>query len=227
LQHYLRTPARSIKTPGMARILFINPNSNITCGDGIAAAIERYRTPGGPAFNVISLQDGPPAIVSWRDWHAAVEPLCRAVAREKADLYVVACASDPGIDAVQAETKAPVLGAFRAAVAVAITAAPSFGVIALAEASKGRHLLALRAMGLETRLAAEIAMNLPITTLLDPEFAREALITVACVLAEQGAGAIILGCTGMAHHREAIELACGLPVIDPCQAAACIALARV
>jgi Asp/Glu/hydantoin racemase len=211
----------------MARILFLNPNSNIACGDGIAAAIARFRTLHGPTLDVISLQDGPPAIVSWRDWHAAVEPLCRAVARERADLYVVACASDPGIDAMQAETSAPVLGAFRAAVAVAITAASSFGVIALAEASKGRHLLALRAMGVETRLAAEIAMNLPITTLLDPEFAREALITAARVLAEQGAGAIILGCTGMAHHRHAIELACGLPVIDPCQAAAGIGLARV
>ena len=210
----------------MARILFLNPNANIACGDGISAALDRFRTPSGPMIDVVSLADGPPAIVSWRDWHAAVEPLCLAVAREAADFYVVACASDPGIEAVQAETASPVLGAFRAAVAVAAPIG-RFGVIALAEASKGRHLLALRSVGLEQRLAGEIAMNVSIPTLLDPDLARGALIDTARALAAQGAQAIILGCTGMAHHRDAIASACGLPVIDPCQAAAGIALARL
>jgi allantoin racemase len=210
----------------MARILFINPNANAACGEGISAAVDRFRIPNGPAIDVISLADGPPAIVSWRNWHAAVEPLCQAIAREPADVYVVACASDPGIEAAQAETQSPVLGAFRAAVAVA-SPIGRFGVIALAEASKGRHLLALRSIGLEQRLAGEIAMNVSIPTLLDPVLSRGALIDTARALAAQGAQAIILGCTGMAHHREAIASACGLPVIDPCQAAAGIALARL
>lgn len=211
----------------MARILFVNPNASIACGEGISSAIARFRAPDGPRLDVISLADGPPAIVSWRDWYAAVEPLCRAVARETADAYVIACASDPGIDAVRSVTSAPVIGCFRAGVAAAAVAFERFGVIALAEASKGRHMLALRAMGLESRLAAEIAMNVSLDTLLDPEAARAALIGTAKALAERGAGAIILGCTGMAHHRMAIASACGLPVIDPCQAAAGIALARL
>jgi Asp/Glu/hydantoin racemase len=210
----------------MARILFLNPNANTACGEGISSAVERFRSTGGPDIDVISLADGPEAIVSWRDWHQAVEPLCRAVGREKADFYIVACASDPGIEAVQAETNAPVLGAFRAAVSVAATIG-RFGVIALAEASKGRHLLALRQIGLEQRLAGEIAMNVSIPTLLDPNLARGKLIETAIALKGQGAEAIILGCTGMAHHRAAIASACGLPVIDPCQAAAGIALARL
>lgn len=210
----------------MARILFLNPNANIACGAGISDALARFRTHGGPTIDVISLADGPEAIVSWRDWHNAVEPLCRAVAREDADFYVVACASDPGIEAVQAQTTAPVLGAFRAAVSVA-AAIGRFGVIALAEASKARHLMALRSIGLEQRLAGEIAMNLSIPELLEPTGARDALIRTAQTLAQQGAQAIILGCTGMAHHRQAIASACGLEVIDPCQAAAGIALARL
>jgi allantoin racemase len=210
----------------MARILFLNPNANTACGAGISEALDRFRTNGGPVIDVISLANGPPAIVSWRDWHNAVEPLCQAVTREAADFYVVACASDPGIEAVQAETSAPVLGAFRAAVSVA-AGIGRFGVIALAEASKARHLMALRTIGLEQRLAGEIAMNLSIPELLEPTGARDALISTARSLAGQGAQAIILGCTGMAHHRAAIASACGLPVIDPCQAAAGIALARL
>lgn len=210
----------------MARILFINPNANIRCGDGISAAVDRFRAPQGPSIDVISLADGPDAIVTWRNWHAAVEPLCRAVTREAADLYVIACASDPGIEAVQAETTSPVLGAFRSAVSIAAQIG-RFGVIALADQSIGRHLLALRALGLEQRLAGEIAMNRSIPELLDPVRARDALIETATRLVGQGAQAIILGCTGMAHHRAAIELACGAPVIDPCEAAAGIALVRL
>jgi Asp/Glu/hydantoin racemase len=44
----------------------------------------------------------------------------------------------------------------------------------------------------------------------------------ACVAA--GAGTVILGCTGMAHHRAAVEDAAGVPVIEPCQAAAGVVL---
>lgn len=210
----------------MARILFLNPNANLACGDGISAAIDRFRAPGRPMIDVVSLSDGPDAIVTWRHWHAAVEPLCRAVEREAADVYVIACASDPGIEAVQASTARPVLGAFRAAVAVA-SGIGRFGVIALADQSIGRHALALRAMGLEGRLAGEIAMNMTIPELLDPARARGALIATAQALAGQGAEAIILGCTGMAHHRQAVASACGLAVIDPCQAACGVALARL
>jgi Asp/Glu/hydantoin racemase len=42
-----------------------------------------------------------------------------------------------------------------------------------------------------------------------------------------GAEAIILGCAGMAGHRAFAEEACGVPVIEPCQAAATQALLAV
>lgn len=211
----------------MARILFLNPNRTQACGNGISAALQRFRTPGGPVFDVMSLPDGPPAIVSWQDWHAVVGPLCHAVAHESADLYVIACASDPGYEAVKAITKAPVLGVFRCAVAAAVASAERFGVIAMANASVGRHLLALRAMGLDHRLAGEIALNLSMDALLDPSAARKILVDTGCKLAEAGAEVLILGCTGMAHHRDAIAAATCLPVIEPCQAAAALALVRL
>ncbi len=37
----------------------------------------------------------------------------------------------------------------------------------------------------------------------------------------------MLGCAGMAGHRAAAEDACGLPVIEPCQAAGAQALLAV
>jgi allantoin racemase len=211
----------------MARILVINPNSSVDCSAGITAALEPFRAPRGPELTVATLVDGPPAIYDWQDWHAVVEPLCRMIAREPADAYVIACASDPGIEAARATTRRPVFGVFRSAVAAAVARAERFGVIAIVDASKARHMAALRAMGLEGRLAATVALNVTMETLLEPETARARLVAAARECVASGAGTVILGCTGMAHHRAAVEDAAGVPVIEPCQAAAGIALAAI
>ena len=210
----------------MARILVINPNASRSCTAGIEQAVARFRG-FGPAVDVVDLPEGPPAILSWRDWHSVVEPLCRRVEREAADVYVIACASDPGLEAVRAVTTRPVLGIFRSAIAAAMTRAERFGVIAIVDASKGRHMAALRSMGLEARLAAEVALNVSMDELLDPVAARARLIAAAQDCVAAGAGAVVLGCTGMAAHRAAIEDACGVPVIEPCQAGVAMALLNV
>jgi allantoin racemase len=211
----------------MARILVINPNSSEACSAGIVTALAPFRFEGGPALEVMTLREGPPAIYSWRDWHSVVEPMCRLVQREEADAYVIACASDPGVEAVRTATSKPVFGIFRSAVAAAVARSERFGIVGLVDASEARHRAALRAMGLEARLAGEIALNLSMDTLLDAEVARSALIEAAATLRRNGAETVILGCTGMAHHRAAIEAAIGLPVIDPAQAGAGLAIASV
>jgi allantoin racemase len=211
----------------MARILVINPNSSEACSAGISAVLAPFRFAGGPVVDVVTLKEGPPAIYSWRDWHAVVEPMCRLVERREADVYVIACASDPGIEAVRTVTSRPVLGIFRSAVAAAVARAERFGVIALVESSKARHRLGLRAMGLEDRLAGEVALNVPMDVLLDPSAARGALVAAGRELAAMGAETVILGCTGMAHHAAAVRDAVGLPVIEPAQAAVGLAVAMV
>jgi allantoin racemase len=100
-------------------------------------------------------------------------------------------------------------------------------VIAIVDASKARHMTALRAMGLADRLAAEVALNVTMDTLLDPDAARARLIDAGAQAVAAGAGTVVLGCTGMAHHRAAVEAAIGVPVIEPCQAAAALAVAAV
>ena len=96
-------------------------------------------------------------------------------------MTVIACASDPGIEAVRAAVARPVLGVFRCAVAAAMARAERFGVIAIVEASKARHAAALRAMGVGARLASEVAMNVSMDDLLDAETARAGLIAVVAL----------------------------------------------
>ena len=207
----------------MPRILIINPNRSNACTAGIDAAVAGFRRM-GTALDVIGIPDGPPAVLTWRDWHGVVDKLCRVVEADPADAYIIACASDPGIEAVRAVTARPVLGVFRCAVAAAVARAERFGVIAIVDASKARHMAALRAMGLEARLAAEVAMNVSMEALLDPVAARAGLIAAARACVAAGAGVVVLGCTGMAGHRAAVEDAAGIGVIEPCQAAAAMAL---
>ncbi len=211
----------------MTTILVINPNCSADCSAGIEAAIAPFRLLAGPELEVATLAEGPPAIYSWQDWHAVVDPLCRLIRDVPADAYVIACASDPGIEAARAITRRPVFGVFRSAVAAAVARAERFGVIAIVEASKARHLAALRAMGLAHRLAGEVALNVTMETLLDPDLARARLISAGKTLADVGAGSVILGCTGMAHHRAAVAEAVGLPVIEPCQAGVLQAIGAV
>jgi allantoin racemase len=209
----------------MARILLINPNRSADCTAGIDAPVARFRHPDGPAIDVVDLPEGPPAIYTWRDWHAVVETLCRRIECEAADVYVIA--SDPGLEAARTATDRPVLGVFRAAVAAAVAQAERFGVIAIVDASKARHLAALRAMGVDARLAAEVTLNVSMATLLEPGTLRARLIEAARSCVAAGASTVILGCTGMAHHRAAVEAAVDVKVIEPCQAAAALALATV
>jgi allantoin racemase len=211
----------------MARIVFINPNSSQACSAGIDAAVAPFRLPGGPAIEVLTLAEGPPAIYTWADWYSVAGPMIALVRRQAADCFVVACASDPALPAVREATRTPVLGIFSAAVLAALARADRFGVIAMVEASKPRHMQGLRGLGVEARLAAEIALDVSMETLLDPVATRARMQAVARELVAAGAGAVVLGCAGMAHQQDAVEQACGVPVIDPCQAAAAAALGIV
>lgn len=211
----------------MSRIIVVNPNSNLACSREIDAALAPFRFPGGPVIDVATLSEGPPAIYNWSDWFAVAQPLRRFVQREQADCFVVACASDPGLAGLRQATLTPVLGIFSCAVLAALAQAERFGVIAIVDASKARHLLALRTLGVEARLASEIALNVSMDTLLDAGATRAAMQRAGCDLVADGAGAVVMGCAGMAHHRAAVEDACGVPVIEPCQAGVAAALGVV
>lgn len=220
---FQRTPVNASVGPMARRILVINPNSSLSCTAGIAAAV----APFGDRFVVTRLPDGPPAIATWRDWHAVAEPLCRLVEREAASAYVVACVSDPGLEAARTATARPVLGMLRCAVAAALTRAERFGIIGFLETSRPRQRRVLQAMGIEARLAAWEPLGLAMEVLTDPVAARGAVRAAARTLAAAGAEAVVLGCTGLAHHAGAAEDAAGLPVIEPCGAAAAMALLAV
>ncbi len=209
------------------RILIINPNSSRSCTDGIAAALAGFAAPGLPRIDVTRLVDGPPAIVSWRDWFSVAEPLARMIESEPADAYVIGCVSDPGLDLARIVTRKPVFGMLRSAVTAALNRADRFGMIGFTELSRPRQDKCFQALGVESRLAGWIPLNLDMEELTDPVAPRAKICATAKALVAGGSQVIILGCAGMAGHRAAVEDAAGVPVIEPAQAAAAAAMLAV
>ena len=82
-------------------------------------------------------------------------------------------------------------------------------------------------MGIESRCAGDRALGLGVADLVAADAQDRIEETALALRDEDGADVLILGCAGMAHARATLEAATGLPVIDPCQAGAAMALMQI
>ena len=212
------------------RIIVINPNSSAACTAGIDAALEDLRLTGGPVIECQTLAEGPPGIETQAHVDGVIKPLCRLIESQdsRADGFVIACFSDPGLHAAREAIAKPVLGIAESGVLTALTLGQRFAIIAILEASFPRHSRFIRAMGVESRFAGERAVGLGVTELIDEDRTLGRMIECATQLRDDdGADVLIMGCAGMARYRASLEEAVGLPVIDPTQAAVGMAITAV
>jgi len=209
-------------------LIIINPNSSQIVTDGIDAAVGPLRRFGTP-IRCLTLTEGPAGIESQMQADLTIAPMLRLAAAQKdAAGYVIACFGDPGLHALRDQTTLPVVGIQEAAVMTALTLGQKFGVIAIMPASIPRHLRAFGAMGVLDRLAGDRALGLGVTDLADPEKSLGAMIATGKRLRDDdGANVLIMGCAGMAQYRATLESETGLPVVEPCQAAAALALGHI
>jgi len=196
---------------------------------GLAEALKPLTFADGPEIVCETLAEGPFGIESQADADSVTMPLRRFVESDKVSAaFVIACYSDPGLHVCREATPRPVLGIAECGVLTALTRAETFGVIAIAQRSIRRHLRYLRQMGLMDRLAAERPLDMSVAETASGEGTLNKMTLIGRALKEKdGAGAIVMGCAGMARHRKALEDALGIPVIDPTQAAVTMALGAV
>ena len=212
------------------RILVVNPNSNENVTRGIDAAVAPLRLPGGPEIECMTLKDGPPGIETQAHVESVVQPLARTVAARDndCDAFVVACFSDPGLYAAREATKKPVLGIAECGMLTALTLGERFGIVAILPRSVPRHLRYIGARGLEARFAGDRPIGLTVAELSDDARTLARMIEVGRELRDKdGADVIVMGCAGMARYRDRLQAEIGVPVVEPTQAAAGMALARV
>jgi allantoin racemase len=211
------------------RILVINPNSNVIVTKGLEVALQPLDFADGPEIVCATLDDGPYGVESQADVDSVTMPLRRLVESDNSSAaFVIACYSDPGLHVCREGTDRPVFGIAECGVLTAMTRAETFGVIAIAQRSIRRHIRYLRQMGLMDRLAGERPLNMSVAETASGDGTLAKMIEVGRALKdEDGAGAIVMGCAGMARLRRPLEDALGIPVIDPTQAAVAMALGAV
>ena len=209
-------------------IVVINPNSNQSVTDGLEKSLIPFNQFEQYFIECVTLTEGPFGIESQLDSDSVVIPLANFVkTRKDAGAFVIACYSDPGIDACRSITSQPVFGIQESGVLTALSRADRFGVIAISDASVERHRRYLSRMQVLNRLAGEIALNISVDESANGTGTYQRLIEVGYRLVEMGAGVIILGCAGMSRHRLKLEAELGIPVIDPTQAAVSMAIGTI
>ncbi len=213
-------------------IFVINPNSTQAVTDHISLALEPFRFPGGPAIECDTLRSGPPGIESQAHVDGISEKLIAYFEahpqRAASDAVVLACFSDPGFHAMRETLGCPVYGSAECAYLTAAATADRFGVISILSRAIARHKRQVRLLGLEQRLAEDLAIEIGVVDLAQEDITFARMREVGMTLkTRHGAKVVIMGCAGMARYRTKLEEVLDLPVIDPTQAAVGMAMGQL
>ncbi len=207
------------------RILVINPNSSREVTGAMSQALASLRFAGGPVIDCMTLDDGPPGIETDRHIAEVSGLVVRAIEEEEADAYIIACFSDPGLDAAREVCRQPVFGIGASAYAAALATGERFGIISILPVAVARHRRHVASLGLGAHLAGDMAIGLAVTELAQEDLVVERMVRAGMTLKdEHGAGVVIMGCAGMARYHARLEVMLDLPVIEPTRAATALAL---
>lgn len=209
----------------------INPNTTLSMTQAIGEAARRIAGP-GTRITASNPDSGPVSIEGHFDEAISAVGVAQEVMKgEKngADAYVIACFGDPGLLAARELTRAPVIGIAEAAFHMATLLSTRFSIVT----TLGRtciiaeHLL--QSYGFVQHCRRVRAAEIPVLALEQDADAAVVRIIEECrrAKAEDGIGAIVLGCGGMAEMREHIAREVGLPVIEGVTAAVKLAEALV
>lgn len=213
------------------RIKVINPNTTQSMTDAIGIAARRVVSSGVEIVAVNPL-NGPVSIEGHFDEAMACAGLLEEVRKgesEGIDAYVIACFGDPGLDAARELARGPVLGIAEAAMHAASFVSTGFSVVTTLTRTVviAEHLV--DRYGMRGRCRRVRACDISVLELDNPQSNAYQRILAECRLAlkEDRAGAIVLGCAGMADLCERLSGELGVPVIDGVAAAVAMAEALV
>jgi len=209
------------------RIKVINPNTTWSMTEVIGAAARAVAGP-GVTIDAVSPRHGPASIECHYDEALACVGLLDEMRRGEADgvdAYVIACFGDPGLDAAREVVRGPVLGIAEAAMRAASFVATGFSVVTTLQRTVviAEHLV--DKYGVRGHCRRGRACEIPVLELENPASDAYSKILAECrrALDEDGSGAIVLGCAGMADLCGRLSDTLGVPVIDGVAAATALA----
>lgn len=204
-------------------IQVINPNTHRGMTETIATAARKAAAPGTQILAVCP-DDGVSSIEGHFDEAIAaigVLEQIKAGRQQGVSGHIIACFGDPGLLAARELAQGPVIGIAEAAMHMATLVATRFSVVTTLPRTLiiTRHLL--HQYGFQGHCAGLHAIDLPVLSLEDGSGLAQEKVRARCIqaLKEDGCGAIVLGCGGMATLAEELTRELQVPVIDGVSAA--------
>lgn len=203
-------------------IQVINPNTSLAMTETIGAAARAVAAPGTEILAVCP-SAGVPSIEGhlMRPSPPSVSRTDQKGREQGVHGHVIACFGDPGLLAARELAQGPVVGIAEAAMHMATLVATRFSVVTTLPRTLiiARHLL--HQYGFQDHCAALHAIDLPVLALEDGSGLAQEKVRARCIqaLQEDGCGAIVLGCGGMATLAQELTRELRVPVIDGVSAA--------
>jgi len=213
------------------RICVINPNSSKNFTDHIRLELEKIKRT-DTELTVICPEHGPVSIESSYDEMLAaphVIELVKWANREKYDAVILACFSDPGLDAAKEVSDILVVGIEEASLHIAAMLGHRFSIMTGMRRRIPTREWHVRLRGVEQFYASSPALEMSVLEMdSNPVKAKARILELArkCVQ-EDRAEVIVLGCAGLTGYAEDIERELGTIAIDPTSVAFKVAEALV
>jgi len=204
-------------------VVIINPNSTEAMTDAMLATA-RATVP-SLEFEGWTSSDGPPSIQGAEDGNAAAGPLLKLVGRAVdagADGIVIGCFDDTALEEAAALAPCPVIGIGQAAFHLCALRQWRFSVVTTLSVSVPVIENNIAGYGLKGLVGRIRASEVPVLDLdRSPEDAIPPILREAeTAVAEDGIGAIVLGCAGMVRVVSSLRASLPVAVVDPVEAAA-------
>ncbi len=203
------------------RLLVVNPNTTTSMTRKIGAAARAVAAPGTEII-AVNPDFGPASIEGYYDEAFAVPGLIAEMAKAPdVDAVVIACFDDTGLDAARSFAEMPVVGIGEAAFHMASLVSARFATVTTTPQSVTPIEQNLAKYGLAARSVGVLAADVRVLDLEEPgsPACGKVSTTIARVIRDHAAEAIVLGCAGMTDLAAALAVEHRVPVIDGVAAA--------
>lgn len=192
------------------RILIVNPNSDPVMTAAIQGTAEGFAS---GQFEVACLPTpgAPPFIQAYQDQIQAAPGMLGLVREHEGDwdAFVVACHSDPHLDALREVTRRPVVGIGEASLRLASMLGHRFSVLVTDPRSVPAKEDLLRKYHLETSCVSVRPAGPP-----GHDQEERYLAAGRAAIEQDGAEVIVLGCAGLTGLDRRLQARLGAPVLD-------------
>lgn len=201
------------------RVFAINPSTSESVTEHLRRELAKVKRP-DTELTVVNPEHGPVSIESAYDEALATPPtleLVRQANQEGYDAIVLACFSDPGLDAAKEIFEIHVIGIEEATLHVAAMLGHKFSITTTGRNRAPTREIHVRLRNVETAYASALVMDMPVLEMdAHPEEAKARILELAReAIAEHGTEVVMLGCAGLAGYAEDIERELGTVVLDP------------